>query len=222
MTEPGAYIEHPLLAACAPAHGFGTRGCAPPPGLQRPRQVHGADVWIADPAAQTAPEADAVLTGEPGRAVGVLTADCVPVLLAAEGTPWVAAVHAGWRGLARGVILAAVERLCACAGDAAWRAVIGPRIGPCCYEVDAPVIDALRQRFDDALDDAIHVSRPRHHWLDLGALAREALLRAGLAAPDVALLPDACTRCDPLRFDSYRRDGPRAGRLLHFVVSGRA
>ena len=104
------------------------------------------------------------------------------------------------------------------AQGAPLRAVIGPHIGPCCYEVDAPVLDALRH-FDADLDAATTASRPGHHWLDLGALARSALLRAGVSPDAIGSVERPCTHCDAQRFHSYRRDGARAGRLVHWIVA---
>jgi YfiH family protein len=212
-------LEHPLLAEVR--HGFGLRGEPGPPGMLRPRQVHGSAVTTAAACrgAGSPPEADAVVATEPGAIVGVVTADCVPVLLSGGGGRAVAAIHAGWRGLACGVIGAGVDALRHSAGGAPLRAVIGPHIGPCCYEVDAPVVDALRARFDRELVPCLRPGRPGHVHLDLGALAVRALVRAGVAAEALAILPDACTRCDARRFHSHRRDGPRAGRLVHFVAT---
>jgi YfiH family protein len=176
-------------------------------------------VHAAGPPAAPA-EADAIVSTEPARPVGVATADCLPILLAARGGEAVAAVHAGWRGLARGVIPAAVAALGRVAGASAGLvAVLGPHIGPCCYEVDEPVLGPLRERFGAGLGPALRPGRPAHAWLDLGLLGRAALLEAGLAAEDVGFLPDTCTRCDSRRFHSFRRDGPRAGRLLHFAAA---
>jgi YfiH family protein len=214
MRQP---LEHPLLARSAGRHGFGVRDAAEPAGLLRPRQVHGADVTTADACASAGRSADAIVSRVPGVPVGVVTADCVPVLLAARGGRAVAAVHAGWRGLALGVIESAVAALRRAAGtDAALVAAIGPHIGPCCYEVDAPVIDALARRFPLSLDAALRPTRPGHALLDLGALARDALVRAGLPVACIGAC-GACTHCDPVRFHSYRRDGPSAGRLVHFI-----
>jgi YfiH family protein len=132
----------------------------------------------------------------------------------------VAAVHAGWRGLAAGVVTAGV----AAVRELARRpsplvAAIGPHIGACCYEVDGPVVDALRERFAPALEGASRPTRPGHVAIDLAALAREALVGAGLAPDAIGVLPDACTRCDRERFFSYRRDGLAAGRLVHFIAA---
>jgi len=209
-----SWIEHALLHAAGVPHGFGTRGSPARGDVRRPVQVHGDAVLSADSALALG-EADASVATRPGVAVGVVTADCVPVLVAA-GTGAVAAVHAGWRGLARGVIPRALEVLAAAAPGARLVAAIGPSIGPCCYEVDAPVLDALRERFGEAAESALHPARPGHALLDLPALARLALLAAGVPADSVGSVA-ACTRCDAERFHSFRRDGARAGRLLSWI-----
>jgi copper oxidase (laccase) domain-containing protein len=117
------------------------------------------------------------------------------------------------------VIPAAVGALATRAGDPSRLvAAIGPHIGACCYEVDAPVLLALRPRFGAALEAALTPSRPGHQQLDLLSLCRTALLGAGLAPGAIGAIPDACTRCDGKRFHSYRRDGPRAGRLVHWIA----
>ena len=210
-------IEHPLLHDCGVRHGFGTRGSAPPSPLLRPRQVHGARVVTSRECANGA-EADAVIAARGSSdAIAVVTADCVPVLAASADGRSVAAIHAGWRGLAAGVIEAGIAALRRAGNGARLRAVVGPHIGPCCYEIDAPVLDALRH-FDADLDAATTASRPGHHWLDLGALARSALRRAGVSASEIGGVASSCTSCDAERFHSYRRDGPRAGRLVHWIA----
>jgi hypothetical protein len=211
-------IEHPLLHTCGVRHGFGTREDPPPAELVRPRQVHGARVAGPQECAGGV-DADAVVAHAPAPPVGVVTADCVPVLAASVDGRAVAAIHAGWRGLAAGVIDAGIDALRRASPGQTLHAVIGPHIGPCCYEVDAPVLDALRY-FDADLDAATIRSRPGHHDLDLGALSRRALIRAGVSPSEIGAVPHACTSCDPRRFHSYRRDGPRAGRLVHWIRVG--
>lgn len=220
-----SWIRHPLLERSGVAHGFGTRSAQAPAGLLRPRQVHGTRVVVvardAGPPADPG-EADAVVSARAALPIGVVTADCLPILVAAPGGA-VAAVHAGWRGLAAGVIGEALAALAELSpeGVAGATAVIGPRVGPGCYEVDAPVVDALARRFADALDAAVAATRPGHWRLDLAALARVDLARAGLAAERIAALAGACTACDAERFHSYRRDGPGSGRLFHWIAAGR-
>jgi YfiH family protein len=166
-------------------------------------------------------EADAVVSERAALPIGVVTADCLPILVVTPAGR-VAALHAGWRGLAAGVIGEALSALAALApeqGLSGASAVIGPRVGPGCYEVDAPVVAALARRFADALDDAITPTRPGHCRLDLAALARVDLTRSGLAESRVAALSGACTACDARRFHSYRRDGPGSGRLFHWIAA---
>jgi len=154
-----------------------------------------------------------------GVMLAVQTADCVPILVADDRGQAVAAIHAGWRGTAARIAQSAVSKFGEKYGIAreSLRAVIGPHIGPCCYEIDAPVLDALRH-FDADLDAATTAGRPGHHQLDLGALARAALVRAGVSPHEIGALASSCTSCDAQRFHSYRRDGARAGRLVHWIA----
>jgi YfiH family protein len=214
-------LLHPLLAERGIEHGFGVRGTPPPANARCARQVHGARI-ATERECESAipPEADGVASASPGVPVAVFTADCVPILLSTSCGTAVAAVHAGWRGLAAGVVaagVAAVRELAS--GSSPLVAAIGPHIGACCYEVDAPVIAALRGRFAHALPGAVRPTRPGHVAIDLAALVREALTAAGLDPASVGALPDACTHCDPERFHSYRRDGLAAGRLVHFIAA---
>ena len=216
-------LTHELLSAHGIAHGFGERGEPAPPALRRPHQVHGVRVVSGDACrADPPPDADAVLSLQPGERVGVVTADCVPILVGARDRRAVVAIHAGWRGLAAGVIETGVDAVRRSAPDADWVAAIGPHIGPCHYEVDAPVVDSLGLRFPAALGDATAASRPGHWWLDLGALALAALQASGIEATAVGRLSRACTACDARRFESYRRDGERSGRLVHWIAVGEA
>jgi purine-nucleoside/S-methyl-5'-thioadenosine phosphorylase / adenosine deaminase len=213
-----AFLEHPLLASRGARHGFGLRGAPEPAGTLRARQVHGAVVACARGDGAPLGEADAVVSELPGVPVAVVTADCVPILLAGRGARVVAAVHAGWRGLAAGVIEAALDALTqggAAPGDLA--AVVGPHIGPCCYEVDEPVLERLGARFGTDLAAAATPTRPGHARVDLGALARVALLRT-LPPASLGGFRDACTRCDAVRFESHRRDGARSGRMVHWIT----
>jgi YfiH family protein len=161
--------------------------------------------------------ADAVVSRQPERAIAVVTADCVPVLIAGEAGASVAAIHAGWRGLAAGILDRAMAAFRRVASDGEVRAVIGPHIGPCCYEVDRPVLDALGGRFPEALPEACATSRSDHALLDLGALTRAALQAVGVASSWIGEFPGACTRCQPERYFSHRRDPAEKGRMTHWV-----
>ena len=213
----GDFLRDAVLEARGLAHGFGTRASPEPP-ARRPRQVHGVRATWAS-AANELGEADAVLTRERGVCVGIVTADCVPILVAAGGV--VGAVHAGWRGLAAGVVEHALAELARAEPGASITAAVGPCIGACCYEVDEPVLGPLRARFGRLVDAATFPSRPQHARVDLGLLAQLALARAGVAPGSVGVSARLCTRCDAERFHSFRRDGARAGRLAHWIEAPR-
>lgn len=221
MSELREPLTHPILVSAGVAHAFGQLGTPEPPDVIRPIQEHGTDVAVLRDAREPdAGHADAVVSAFAGIPVGVVTADCVPVLLAVDGGRTVAAIHGGWRGIAAGVVPSAFEALERAASP--WQtisAVIGPHIGPCCYEVDSPVIERLRIRFSMLLDSVLTPVNPDHAMLDLGALMRLELIRAGVSAEEVGSFPGACTCCDEKRFHSYRRDGKRAGRMLHWIAA---
>jgi YfiH family protein len=169
----------------------------------------------------TPEEADAIVASAGSPAVGIVTADCLPILAATVGGRTVAAIHAGWRGLAAGVIAAGLSRLRELGPpEDPVMAVIGPHIGACCYEVDRPVWTALRARFGAAeVTRALTPTRPAHALLDLGLLARLELERCNVPREQIGVLDGACTCCDAARFHSFRRDGERAGRLVHYIQS---
>jgi YfiH family protein len=208
------------------AHGFGQRGSQVPVDTLFARQVHGMEVWeVADPPAGIkridSPEADVVVLREPGWSAGIVTADCVPILAAREDGIAVAAIHAGWRGLAAGVIEAGIAALRALAAGQPLVAAIGPAARGCCYEVDEPVRAALFDRYARWLDGAIlRPGRPGHYLLDLPALAEQILLSGGIEAASLGTQHRVCTICDPERFESFRRDGGAAGRARHFITVG--
>lgn len=217
-------LTHELLARLGVEHGFGVRGFVEPPGLRRPKQVHGREVIDAarlatqDAAQPGRLEADAIVSDQAGVGVAVVTADCVPILLADCQAGVVAAVHAGWRGLARGVIGSSVLALTELGADPSrLTAVVGPYIGSCCYEVDEPVLSAFSARFESLMQSAARPTRAGHARLDLGAFASAELVSTGLSIARIGSFAGSCTSCDRERFHSYRRDGARAGRMLHFV-----
>ena len=146
-------------------------------------------------------EGDALWTSTAELALVVVTADCVPVLVASPAA--VAAVHAGWRGICAGVVGAAVAALEP--SGAPLTAWIGPAIGPCCYEVGEDVATRVAAASSSDVLMRRGAGRPR---LDLPRAVYEQLERAGIA--DVRMLR-RCTRCDP-SLASFRRDGPQCGR----------
>ena len=177
------------------------------------RQVHGTRVIVAEPDGEP-PEADGIATSESGYALGVVTADCVPVLLLARSAGVVAAVHAGWRGAAAGVLESALARLHSAFGvePRQVEALLGPSIGPCCYRVGHDVQTAFTTRTGTTTAAAWAPAGDRL-VLDLRTAARLLLENAGVSSV-VSVGP--CTQCTPA-FASYRRDGANAGRQLSFI-----
>ena len=175
------------------------------------KQVHGTDVLRvdapADPAAAE-PVADALVTTTPGVVLAILTADCLPVVFAAKDGSEIAAAHAGWPGLSKGMLEATLAAMMTPAPDVvAW---IGPAAGPARYEVGKDVFDVFVAHDAGAAD--CFVPTREHHWLaDLPALARRRLVARGMAFADIHG-GDLCTMGDPARFFSHRRDG-RSGRI---------
>jgi len=191
-------------------------------------QVHGVTIWDGDrqtpfaPSrgatharsgsplappfeADSPPTADGAVTATPQRWLALLTADCVPVVLAATDCRRVAVAHAGWRGLAAGVLEAA-----AAAVGAPFAAWIGPAICGRCYEVDQPVIAALARRNPLPTGTVRQSSRPNHFLVDLPAVAAARLFQCGAVA---VVQSGWCTREAPETWYSHRQEGPNTGRF---------
>lgn len=174
------------------------------------RQVHGVGVVAAEQVSRDVTEADAVWTARPGIVCAIQTADCLPVFLCDRDGGRVALIHAGWRGLAAGVIEAAHAAL-EVPGERllAW---LGPAIGPRAFEVGAEVRRAFLA-VDPGLTGAFRAT-PHGRWLaDLYHLARHRLGRCGVAR---VYGGGFCTVADSRRFYSYRRDG-RTGRMASLL-----
>jgi len=183
------------------------------------RQVHGATCLVVDgrsPGEVAAAEADALLCTEPGRAIGVFTADCLPILLG-DGAGRVAVAHAGWRGTVAGVAAAAVRALReAGAAPGALRAVLGPCIGPCCFEVGEEVAAEFQRVAPRAVERRAEWQRPH---INLWTANLDLLDAAGCRHSSVFPF---CTMCEVDRFFSFRRDGGQIGQMLSFIVGGTA
>jgi hypothetical protein len=172
-------------------------------------QVHGICVRDLDSAELVGP-ADAAVTRQPGRICAILTADCLPVLLAAESGDRVGAAHAGWRGLAAGVIEAAVTALGTPPRELlAW---LGPAIGPRHFEIGAEVRDSLLHG-DPAGESAFEPNSRGRFMADIDALARSRLIRLGV---ERIYGGGECTYTDRDKYFSHRRDG-RTGRQATLI-----
>jgi YfiH family protein len=174
----------------------------PPDHLISLRQVHSADVVVVEAPLAARPLADAMVTKTPGLALGILTADCQPVLFADASAGVIGAAHAGWRGALDGVLEAtvdAMERLGAARGDIC--AVIGPSISQAAYEVSAEFIEAFMD--DDPENSRFFAGgKAGHYQFDLPGFGLHRLRRAGVGQAEYTR---HCTYSDAARFYSYRR-----------------
>jgi hypothetical protein len=182
------------------------------------QQVHGISVHQADGAvqshAQVPPIADAAITMQAGQVLAIMTADCLPMLLADANGRIVGAVHAGWRGLAAGVIEATVDAMRARLGeDAELLAWLGPAIGPASFEVGQEVMEAFCKQDGQASSAFMPGPAAGKYWADLYALARRRLVSRGVTRVSGGEL---CTVRDPARFYSHRRDR-RTGRMASLI-----
>jgi YfiH family protein len=210
------------LASKGFRHGFTTRDARledvglSPSSVYLVSQVHGSSVVVAsgDPAAFRAEQADAIVVGE-GQAGAIRVADCVPVLVGDTESGRAAAIHAGWRGVASGVVPSAIATLRA--RPLGLVAAIGPCIEACCFEVGTEVADELSfavpapgvvVKRDDVRGKA---------WVDLVAAVRAQLEACGVPAAQIERV-GGCTKHDAGAYHSYRRDGASSGRMFGVIV----
>lgn len=184
------------------------------------RQVHGTGVFRATAAgvplaAADEPVADAAVTDVPGVVLAILTADCLPVVFSGVDGSEIAAAHAGWRGLADGMLESTVAAMTT--SPSQLRVWLGPAAGPGQYEVGADVRDAFLVR-DPAAVFAFVATRPGHWRVNLYALARQRLEAAGVPAGAIHG-GNRCTIAEPADFFSHRRDR-RSGRIATLVWMG--
>ncbi len=173
------------------------------------RQVHGNRV-LRLPTGNHEPRADAAWTDQASQVCAVLTADCLPVLFCDRDETCVAAAHAGWRGLAGGILEATVAALPAAPENLiAW---LGPAIGPRAFEVGQEVLEAFTA-FQAEAETAFVPTRPGRWLADIYQLARQRLRRAGVEDIHGG---GFCTHQDQARFYSYRRDG-QTGRMASLI-----
>jgi purine-nucleoside/S-methyl-5'-thioadenosine phosphorylase / adenosine deaminase len=193
--EPGRVVENRLRL-------YAEMG-ADPETATMAWQVHGARVFEADGRGVVTPgtdfeQGDGLWTDRPGRALGLLAADCYPVaLVRTNGRPRVVVLHVGWKGVLEGILETGVAALDG--GPAA--AAIGPGIGPCCYEVGDEVAAPFRERFGDDVVPGRHLDLAEAVERGLREARVEAVHRTG-----------HCTSCEPELFFSHRRDRGRTGR----------
>jgi YfiH family protein len=186
-------------------------------------QVHGDGVELVvgfpdESMTRGVVENDSTVTGIQGLVLTVLTADCVPILLAHKSGLVIAVVHAGWRGTVLSIGAVTIKKMVESFGVDPGEivAAIGPSIGQCCYEVGEEVISAVSRAFPFA-GDFLTNKRDGHAHLDLPGLNRRILVGAGLRGENI-WSSGFCTACHPELFYSYRRDGPGTGRMMNGIV----
>jgi hypothetical protein len=188
--------------------------------LHQVSQVHGREVRRVAPGESVAQvrdtEADALVAPAGAIAIGVRVADCVPVLVADPVTGAVGAIHAGWRGTVAGVVRAAIGELAAQGGDVAdFRAALFPHIGPCCFEVGDDVAAEIERA--SPIPNVVVREHAKPH-VDLARVVIAQLAHAGLREERIEVVP-GCTKHEPARFHSFRRDGANSGRHHAVIVS---
>lgn len=187
------------------------------------RQVHEATVAVASPDRPRPwprPEGDAIVSNDPAAAIAVRVADCVPVLLAEETGRAVAAIHAGWRGIAKRAVIAGVSALQSTYGVRPERliAAVGPSIGPCCYEVSESTYQSFRAagHHTSILEQWFEPRPSGKFLLDLWRATRDQLEGAGVM-PDNIHTAELCTQTHSDVFHSYRVLGANAGRMIGII-----
>ena len=186
-----------------------------PDQLQVTKHVHGTAVWAVGEPLPEPPEFDGLVCDQPGPVLGAFAADCIPMLFADPVARVAGACHAGWRGTVGGVARNVVTRM----GEkgsrpADIRVALGPSIGPCCFEVGPEVVAEFRAAFGELR--GLVVAGPRKEHLDLRVATRALLEAAGVAPEHIDGRPP-CTKCEPERFFSYRRDGMEGGVHMGFI-----
>ena len=180
-------------------------------------QVHGDTILrVHGASGKRAGVGDGLVTDAPRVVLGVMAADCVPLLLLEPKRKVAAAVHAGWRGTAAGIAARAVTRM---REDyeiepSALHAAMGPSIGPCCYQVGQEVVEQIGANWTDEVRDAWRPEGSKG-WLDLRAVNEAQLVRVGVPRRQIQQL-GVCTACNVDRFFSYRKEG-KTGSQLSFI-----
>ena len=211
-------ISSPLLASVdGLLHGFGTRSEEPPPlpDLVTVKQVHGTYLYfVGEDRRIEKPGYDILMTGQPGTAIGVRTADCLPILMVEPEKRLVVAAHAGWRGTSARIAREVVGEIVKRGGRPERLAVaLGPCIGGDCYEVEQDVVHGL-----EGIDPSPFLKRKSEtKWLlDLQEANRRELIGCGVPPERIDKMT-LCTHCRGDLFHSFRRDSNSAGRMVNFI-----
>lgn len=226
---PGEYGNHDVTSAERHLHGersplqhvlLGVR-------VVSVKQVHGTNALVVAegmPPREVLEQGwDALVTAQPGVCLTVKTADCVPVLVHDLQCGVIAAIHAGWRGAVAGILPKTLRVMQERFGTEArhLRIGIGPSAGVCCYEVDEPVLERVREQVV-GWRKLLHEAQGDRAKLHLRELVRQQAIEAGVASARVGAV-DLCTICRPELFYSYRREGQVRGTMVSgIMMTGRA
>jgi len=190
------------------------------------RQVHGADVEVVTRKncdqvyAPTMREADGMITQDPGVALMIFTADCVPILLHDPVRGVIGAVHAGWRGTVADIAGAAARKMAGQFGCEDISAAIGPCISKCCFETGEDVAEALYKTLGQEAESCVRRCAGKF-MVDIKEANRILLMRAGLSAANIAV-SDECTFCQNGKYWSHRRtSGERGSQAAIIVMRGK-
>nr|WP_086425550.1 peptidoglycan editing factor PgeF [Nitrospira cf. moscoviensis SBR1015] len=229
FSDPGGAVHHFFgtrqhtmahdLEIGIPSQGI--QGAAPSAWTLSVKQVHGTDALVVDRALSSADRFtggwDALVTDQPGVMVAVRSADCVPILVHDPVQRVVAAIHAGWRGAVEAIVPKTLALLEARFGSNPnqVRLSIGPSAGVCCYEVDEPVLERLRQG-GASWEKVVRLGSKGKANLDLKGLIRSQALAYG-ASPQAITTVNLCTICHEDLFFSYRREGKVNGTMISAI-----
>ena len=186
------------------------------------KQIHSTRVAVFDGKVKAGVmpqgEGDALVTNQPQFLLVVRTADCVPVLLVDHKTGVIGAIHAGWRGAVGGIVPKTIQTCVEQFGSnvAHMHMAMGPSIGPCCYEIDAQVIEPLKTCYPDWLGVLLETTEGKG-MLDLKKLIWHQILASGIPEHQVERIEE-CTRCRDDLFFSYRREGKVNGTMMSGIM----
>lgn len=186
------------------------------------KQIHSTRVAVFDGPVKaevmSQGEGDALVTNQPQFLLVVRTADCVPVLLVDRKTGVIGAIHVGWRGAVGGIVPKTIQTCVEHFGSnvAHMHMAIGPSIGPCCYEIDAQVIEPLQTGYPDWLG-VLQETTEGKGMLDLKKLIWHQILASGIPEHQVERIEE-CTRCRDDLFFSYRREGKVNGTMMSGIM----
>ncbi|QQR80636.1 MAG: peptidoglycan editing factor PgeF [Deltaproteobacteria bacterium] len=211
-------ITSKLLSAVAGLeHGFGERGNLPPQNVITLRQVHGTQILMVETGEESGETGfDSVMTRRKNTPIGIKTADCQSLLAVDPETQIIAAIHAGWKGTVQRATEVSLQKMID-VGAKAERVLValGPSMLKSCYEVEGDVASQFQKEFPE-WPEIIEQKSEKKWLLDVALTNKKQLLKMGIHPQNIDHL-EYCTHCYPDRFDSFRRDGDKSGRMVSWM-----